>query len=208
MRLNVDDWIFCKNGRGWKHGLNGHVSNRIQNFPKMAVGQVRKILTGRIEVYFIGSGEVWDIKAEDVTKLNLKRTGDQFKRKVCNRCHCLLPTKHFAINQRNKDRQVRRPTCADCRTGIDKRAPKTSQAKAMAKKRPKLGQVFECPICMKRSIARVTAKIVADHNHHTGDIRDFICDSCNTGLGRFKNGENYLQNAIDYLKQRDPEEAD
>ena len=38
--------------------------------------------------------------------------------------------------------------------------------------------------------------------HHTGDIRDIICDSCNTGLGRFKNGKNYLNNAITYLEQR------
>ena len=49
----------------------------------------------------------------------------------------------------------------------------------------------------------VTAHIVADHDHNTGNIRDFICDSCNTGLGRFKNGENYLHNAIEYLKERD-----
>ena len=29
--------------------------------------------------------------------------------------------------------------------------------------------------------------------------RGLIFDSCNTGLGRFKNGENHLQDAIDYL---------
>ena len=48
-----------------------------------------------------------------------------------------------------------------------------------------------------------SAKVVADHDHHTGNIRDFICDSCNTGLGRFKNGENYLMNAVNYIKDRD-----
>ena len=73
----------------------------------------------------------------------------------------------------------------------------------MEKKRPKTGAPFKCPICMKRSIVGVTAKIVADHNHHTGDIRDFICDSCNTGLGRFKNGEDCLHNALLYLEQRE-----
>ncbi|MDR0645017.1 MAG: endonuclease VII domain-containing protein [Treponema sp.] len=45
------------------------------------------------------------------------------------------------------------------------------------------------PCSRKRSIVGITAKIVADHDHHTGNIRAFICDSCNTGLGRFKNGE-------------------
>lgn len=207
MRINEGDWIAAKMGKGWKHGLNGRVSNRIQNFDKMALGKVRKILSGRLEVFFIGSGEVWEVNANEVSKVNLERTGDKFRRKVCNRCHCLLPTREFAINQRNKKGLVRRPTCKKCRTDIDKRPPKTGQAKAFEKTRPVLGDIFECPICTKRTIAKVTAKIVADHNHHTGDIRDFICDSCNTGLGRFKNGENYLQNAIDYLKVRDPEDA-
>ena len=73
----------------------------------------------------------------------------------------------------------------------------------MEKKRPQRGSDFKCPICTKRSIVGITAKVVADHDHHTGNIRDFICDSCNTGLGRFKNGENYLYNAISYLKERD-----
>ena len=43
----------------------------------------------------------------------------------------------------------------------------------------------------------------ADHNHHTGNIREFICDSCNTGLGRFKNGKDCLKNAMEYLAERD-----
>jgi transcription elongation factor Elf1 len=73
----------------------------------------------------------------------------------------------------------------------------------MEKKKPKTGEPFRCPICKKRSIVGVTAKIVADHDHHTGNIRDFICDSCNTGLGRFKNGENYLMNAVNYIIERD-----
>jgi len=73
----------------------------------------------------------------------------------------------------------------------------------MEKQKPQKGEPFTCPICRKRSIAGVTAKIVADHDHHTGNIRGFICDSCNTGLGRFKNGENYLMNAVNYIKEHD-----
>jgi transcription elongation factor Elf1 len=78
---------------------------------------------------------------------------------------------------------IRRPSCNKCRTSIDKRAPKTKQAKQMEKQKPKVGELFLCPICQKRSIVGITAKIVADNDHHTGNIRDFICDSCNTGLG-------------------------
>lgn len=130
------------------------------------------------------------------------QTGDKFANKICNICHRLLPREEFSRNQTNKHGILRRPICKRCRTDIDKRAPKTRQAKAAEKARPKKGDAFKCPICQKRSIVGITAKIVADHDHHTGNIRDFICDSCNTGLGRFKNGENYLHNAIAYIRER------
>ena len=67
------------------------------------------------------------------------------------------------------------------------------------RQRPEKGSLFKCPICRKRSIVGVTAKIVLDHRHADGASRAFLCDSCNTGLGRFKNGESYLKNAIAYL---------
>lgn len=125
------------------------------------------------------------------------------RKKICNICHCLLPVGQFAINQRNKHGIIRRPTCLRCRTNIDKRAPKSGQAKQIEKERPAKESPFMCPICRKRSIVGVTTKIVADRDHNTGDIRDFICDSCNTGLGRFKNGEDYLRNALEYIVERD-----
>ena len=121
--------------------------------------------------------------------------------KICNVCHCLL--EDFARNQNNIHGIVRRPSCNRCRTDIDKRAPKSRQARIFEKQCPKKGDSFQCPICQRCSIVGITAKVVADHDHHTGNIRDFICDSCNTGLGRFKNGKNYLHNAIAYLEERD-----
>lgn len=115
----------------------------------------------------------------------------------------LLPVEQFVKNQRNKHGIVRRPSCNRCRTDIDKRKPKSSQAKQKEKERPQKGEPFQCLICQKRSIVGITARIVADHDHHTGNIRDFICDSCNTGLGRFKNGKNILLDALHYLEERD-----
>lgn len=139
----------------------------------------------------------------EVRPVNVLETGDKWQNKICNICHCLLPIKDFALNQRNRHGPIRRPSCKNCRTDIDKRAPKTRQARRAEKNRPKKGAPFQCPICKKRSIAGVTAKIVADHNHHTGDIRDFICDSCNTGLGRFKNGKDCLKDALAYIQERE-----
>jgi len=40
-----------------------------------------------------------------------------------------------------------------------------------------------------------------DHSHTTGQIRALLCHDCNIGLGRFKDNENRLLNAIAYLQK-------
>ena len=39
-----------------------------------------------------------------------------------------------------------------------------------------------------------------DHCHETGEFRGFLCNSCNTGLGKFKDDPEILLNAIAYLQ--------
>lgn len=198
----LDKWVVCTGGKGHIHEA-GKPEKRIRTFNANSVGQVKQNNHKTVVVWLIGSNETWTVPSGEVRPLDVCKTGDKHKYKICNVCHCLLPVTRFARNQNNKHGIVRRPSCIKCRTDIDKRAPKSSQAKRMEKERPHKGDLFKCPICQKRSIAGVTAKIVADHDHHTGNIRDYICDSCNTGLGRFKNGENYLENALAYLRERD-----
>ena len=40
-----------------------------------------------------------------------------------------------------------------------------------------------------------------DHDHKTGKVRGLLCDSCNTGLGRFRDNPEYLLKAASYLKK-------
>ncbi len=195
-------WVVCPKGQGRQHE-DGIPENRIRNFKSDSVGLVKEETEDTAIVWLIGRDEIWSVPLKETRFINVNETGDKFESKICNVCHCLLPVEKFDKNQNNKHGVIRRPSCTKCRTDIDKRAPKSKQAKAMEKKRPTSGTPFKCPICRKRSIAGITAKLVADHDHHTGNIRDFICDSCNTGLGRFKNGEDFLENAIAYLKERD-----
>lgn len=61
--------------------------------------------------------------------------------------------------------------------------------------------IFICPICNKTSIVGITANLVRDHDHNTGKARAWICDSCNTGLGRFKDDIKFLEKVIEYLKK-------
>lgn len=57
-------------------------------------------------------------------------------------------------------------------------------------------QAGNCAICgvNKGSDLRI------DHNHQTGAVRGLLCDSCNNGLGRFKDNPFILQAAIKYLQ--------
>jgi hypothetical protein len=198
----MNGWVVCKQGKGYL--VKNDVQEKLKtNFDKDAVGIIKEDRGENLLIWLIGTDTYWIVPKTEVEEIDVTKTGDKFDFKICNICHCLKPTENFAKNQNNLHGIIRRPTCQKCRTSIDKRAPKTKQAKQMEKQKPKKGEPFLCPICRKRSIAGITAKIVADHDHHTGNIRGFICDSCNTGLGRFKNGENYLMNAVNYIKEHD-----
>ena len=77
---------------------------------------------------------------------------------------------------------------------------KSAEKRLWEAKKPKLVD-FECPICKKITIAGLTSKVVLNHDHATGRILGWICDSCNTGLGRFKDDIGILSEAIRYLKE-------
>ena len=118
-------------------------------------------------------------------------------------CHKYLDLEQFAPNQKRMiDASIiRRPSCNGCRKIIDGVPLKSSERKRMNEIKPE--KFFICPICKKASIPFVTANFVMDHNHETGNAREWICDSCNTGLGRFKDDIELLKVAIKYLEKHD-----
>ena len=127
--------------------------------------------------------------------------------KVCNQCFTLKPVEEFDSNQtRNDGSTIYRPTCRDCRVGIDGVKNHKEREDGTLPIRPPLGEFWQCPICEKQGIVGVTVKLVLDHGHLTGYARDFICDSCNTGLGRFRNGKDFLRNAVAFLEKWEPEQ--
>ncbi len=126
--------------------------------------------------------------------------------KVCNQCFTLKALKHFDANQTRKDGStIYRPTCVDCRRGIDGVRNHAKRKDGSVPYKPPIGVFWRCPICEKDGIVGVTVKIVLDHGHLTGDARDYVCDSCNTGLGRFRNGKDFLKNALAFLQRFEPE---
>lgn len=151
-------------------------------------------------VYFPRINKSVEIKNTLLQSLNPSKYGDGRAEKICNICHKILPTKLFDPNQNGKgDRQVRRPTCKSCRKSIDGVAMSSAEKRIWMESKPDL-EDFECPICKKVTISGVTSRIVLNHDHSTGRITGWICDSCNTGLGRFKDNKETLERAIKYLE--------
>jgi transcription elongation factor Elf1 len=164
------------------------------------VGIVINVFEQDVEVNFIAKNITETLDKTHVTKFLPSETGDQFPNKVCNVCHKYLQTSLFDINQTGKgDRLVRRPTCKSCRRDIDGVKLLSSERKRMNAVKPHL-EKFTCPICGKTTIPGFTSKIVIDHDHTNGRARAWICDSCNTGLGRFKDDIRLLEKAIEYLR--------
>ncbi len=171
------------------------------NLKQFEVGIIAKDIGNEYLVNFSSADFPVKIKKDKLTVFNPLETGDGFENKICNVCNRLLPVDHFAKNQNGKNnRTVRRPSCNECRVLIDGTDVPANLKRVWEKKKPNF-EIWECPICKKKTIPGITSKVVLDHNHKTGEPRAWICDSCNTGLGRFKDDINLLQRAIDYLKK-------
>jgi len=153
-----------------------------------------------VSIFFVRIWQKVNLNRNDFEIFNVKKTGDAFPKKVCNICHKLLNTTLFDRNQNGiNNRPVRRPSCKNCRKILEGMNLKPKLRGVWLKNKP-MNIPFECPICSKRTIASITSKVVLDHNHLTGEPRAWICDSCNTGIGRFKDNISLLQKAIKFLE--------
>lgn len=182
--------------------LKESVSSKSISVPKNVVGIVEEERKNSCLIFFFVIRERVLLQKEKFEYFDVKKTGDDFPKKVCNVCHRLLDTTEFDKNQNAKNnRTVRRPSCKECRKGIDGKGIPSAERKKWTLNKPEY-EPFQCPICLKITIPGLTSKIVLDHDHITGEVRGWICDSCNTGLGRFKDSIPLLDMAILYLKTK------
>ena len=166
------------------------------------IGLLKEQKEGVSYVQFVNHEGVIAIPTKFIRSFDPLKTGDAFAFKVCNRCNRLLNVNEFQKNQNGKNnRVVRRPSCNDCRAFIDGVPVPRNLNVLWNKSKPHM-EIWECPICKKKTIPGLTSKVVLDHNHKTGEPRAWICDSCNTGLGRFKDDIDVMQTAIEYLKTK------
>ncbi|GHV38991.1 hypothetical protein FACS1894179_03230 [Bacteroidia bacterium] len=193
--INVNDYVI--------------LTETVNELEKNSVGFVKEVTITKAKVFFIGKLKEVEIELSKLEFLDTSKTGrpkgteTEYETKICNVCHILKPIDKFDINQNAKAGQTRRPSCKECRKIIDGASLKTSEKKKMKAKEVEITKegYFICPICKKASIPNITASLVIDHDHETGNARDLICDSCNTGLGRFKDNIELMKEAIEYLKK-------
>jgi hypothetical protein len=134
--------------------------------------------------------------------INIYETGDRNEFKICDRCFKYKLTNEFENNRIKKGGLItKRPSCRDCRKIKNGIAISNKDRSLWDLKKPQPGDVFKCPICKKTSISGIS-KHVLDHNHKTGKVRGYLCESCNTGIGRFDDDVNITKNAMNWLIQK------
>lgn len=158
-------------------------------------------LPGTTQVKFLHSNLTVDLSPDKFDKFNIFETGDRFDYKVCDRCFKRLPTdRMFQDNRIKKDNIItKRPSCKDCRKIKDGIPVSVTDRITWLAKRPENFTDFTCPICQKTTIVGIT-KIVLDHNHHDGRVRGWLCESCNTGIGRFDDDPELIVRALHWLE--------
>lgn len=64
----------------------------------------------------------------------------------------------------------------------------------------KYGQKNRCAICGILE-SKLKRKLDIDHDHKKGNVRGLLCNSCNKGLGYFRDSVSYIRNALAYLSK-------
>lgn len=67
-----------------------------------------------------------------------------------------------------------------------------------------LDQDGRCAICSSSFLMMSKNRnesACVDHDHKTGAVRGLLCQSCNRGLGAFEEKEEFLENALSYMKK-------
>ena len=147
--------------------------------------------------------------------------------KACKKCGKIKPLEQF--HQRSSARDGRQPECAACATAYalkwNQEHPEYHRQKANeyrlrhpekvadAHLRWRLGtprgtyakmlvaQEGKCAICGTTDPGARTKRFHVDHCHTTNQLRDLLCNTCNVGLGAFRDNPDLLINAAEYLRK-------
>ena len=96
-------------------------------------------------------------------------------------------------------KKTKRPSCRACRKIKNGKSISKKDRNSWNLQKPSEYSPFTCPICEKTTICGIS-KIVLDHCHQTGNVRGWICESCNTGIGRFDDDPDVVLEQLNGLR--------
>lgn len=115
--------------------------------------------------------------------------------KYCTKCKETKNIELFGFQY--KKRNKRKSYCKKCESFLLKEKTYNINLEEYKNALIKLDNC--CEICKKPN--ENGRDLYIDHCHKTNKIRGFLCNNCNTGLGKFKDSIELLNLAIDYLKK-------
>ena len=183
-----------------------YITQAVPHLPELEVNDVgvsqnEDMNSGVYKVKFLRSGIELTIRTAYIEEFIIQETGDKFTHKICDRCFKRLDTNEWFENNRHKKGNLitKRPSCRACRKVKNGRSITLKERSEWVSGKVKDYSAFTCPICQKTTIAGIT-KVVLDHNHKTGAVRGWLCESCNTGIGRFDDDPDIVKRALDWLQ--------
>lgn len=132
--------------------------------------------------------------------------------KICKTCGIEKPTTHFYVKKK-KPVVTYRSDCKIC-YGIKSaeafRKPEATEARKKSWRkysRFKLygitEAIYDSMVANQSGCCKICGveddNLHIDHCHATGKVRGLLCQSCNTGLGKFKDDVVIMGKAIEYL---------
>jgi len=168
---------------------------------KSVVKTAKKFGIGRATV------KRWLIE-KNIARFGPRKIDPNREQKFCSRCGHEKDIEEFWIARGRTD--GRQGWCKDCSvTALRESSLKAKygitrdQYDAMLQE-----QDNSCAICGSSPDSQPTYgktgkrfELHVDHCHDTGRVRGLLCNSCNSGLGRFKDDPVRLFNAIEYLNK-------
>ena len=122
-------------------------------------------------------------------------------KRECKKCHEVKSIFEFERNQRTpKGAMNRRSECKPCRKTRRGISVKDRSEFERLNPRPTVGDTFGCPVCQRIFTIRNNQSVNLDHDNETGEIRGWICNDCNTGMGKMNDNINTLARAIAWIK--------
>lgn len=120
---------------------------------------------------------------------------DQYGLKKCCRCAEIKSKTTFRRNNRKKDGFC--DYCNECDSYFRrKRKYGVGKSEVLAFAATQNGK---CAICMKLLVPGRDTHV--DHDHKTGVVRGLLCFVCNRGIGMFRDSDEILSRAVDYLRR-------